>query len=352
MAENFYTILTNVGKAKLANAQALGTTVQFSSIAVGDGSGNYYDPIESQTALKNEVWRGAINQIKTDSENPNWIIVEVVIPTTTESFTVREAGIIDSEGDLIALGKYPATYKPALAEGSGKDLYIRMILEVSNASAITLKIDPAVVLSTRGYVDDSLATHNANSAAHSNLPYLKTSEVVVSPEPNKVLKLDADGKIADSAGAVPSGAVAYFSKNSPPDGWLKCNGAEISRTTYSGLFSAIGTVFGAGDGSTTFQLPDLRGEFLRGLDDGRGVDGGRALGTLQDEATAVNGLYLTLQRSKTTSMPTLNAGNNNLPFNANGDISRFDMFNGASGIKSTDSETRPRNIALLACIKY
>lgn len=195
MAENFYTILTNTGKAKLANAQALGTTVQFSSIAVGDGSGNYYDPTESQTALKNEVWRGAINQIKTDSENPNWIVVEVVIPTTTGGFTVREAGIIDSEGDVIAIGKYPATYKPALAEGSGKDLYIRMILEVSNASAITLKIDPAVVLSTRGYVDDSLATHNANSAAHNNLPYLKTAEVVTSPEPNKVLKLDANGKL-------------------------------------------------------------------------------------------------------------------------------------------------------------
>lgn len=176
MAENFYTILTNTGKAKLANAQALGTTVQFSSIAVGDGSGNYYDPTESQTALKNEVWRGAINQIKTDSENPNWIIVEVVIPTSTGGFTVREAGIIDSEGDLIALGKYPATYKPALAEGSGKDLYIRMILEVSNTSVVTLKIDPAVVLSTRGYVDDSIAEHNTAPLAHGNLPYLKTSQ--------------------------------------------------------------------------------------------------------------------------------------------------------------------------------
>ncbi|WP_286677096.1 phage tail protein [Aminobacterium sp. EBM-42] len=198
MAENFYTILTNTGKAKLANAQALGTTVQFSSIAVGDGSGNYYDPIESQTALKNEVWCGPINQIKTDSENPNWIIVEVVIPTSTGGFTVREAGIIDSEGDLIALGKYPATYKPALAEGSGKDLYIRMILEVSNTSVVTLKIDPAVVLSTRGYVDDSIAEHNTAPLAHGNLPYLKTSEVVTSPEPNKVLKLDAAGKLPTS----------------------------------------------------------------------------------------------------------------------------------------------------------
>ncbi|WP_286978942.1 phage tail protein [Aminobacterium sp. UBA5514] len=195
MAENFYTILTNTGKAKLANAQALGTTVQFSSIAVGDGAGNYYEPAESQAALKNEVWRGPINQIKTDSENPNWIIVEVVVPTTTGGFTVREAGIIDSEGDLIALGKYPATYKPALAEGSGKDLYIRMILEVSNASTIMLKIDPAIVLSTRGYVDDSIAEHNTAPLAHGNLPYLKTSEVVVSPEPNKVLKLDAAGKL-------------------------------------------------------------------------------------------------------------------------------------------------------------
>jgi hypothetical protein len=190
MAENFYTILTNTGKAKLANAQALGTTVQFSSIAVGDGSGNYYDPTESQTALKNEVWRGAINQIKTDSENPNWIIVEVVIPTTTGGFTVREAGIIDSEGDLIALGKYPATYKPALAEGSGKDLYIRMILEVSNASTIMLKIDPAIVLSTRGYVDDSIAEHNTDPLAHGNLPYQKTSQ---KDQPGGYAGLDSGG---------------------------------------------------------------------------------------------------------------------------------------------------------------
>lgn len=201
---------------------------------------------------------------------------------------------------------------------------------------------------------------NATTASDSLLLNGKSDtafqEVAEKDQPGGYAGLDATGKISDSAGAVPTGAVAYFSKNTPPDGWLKCNGAEISRTAYAGLFSAVGTVFGAGDGTTTFQLPDLRGEFLRGLDDGRGVDSERTLGTLQDEATAPNGLYLSLQRAKdSTSMPSVNSGNNTSPFNANGGTTAYVFIEstpGTSTIKSTDSETRPRNIALLACIKY
>lgn len=86
----------------------------------------------------------------------------------------------------------------------------------------------------------------------------------------------------------PAGQVAHFARTSPPAGWLKCNGAAVSRTTYARLFAAIGTTFGAGDGSTTFNLPDARGEFLRGLDDGRGVDAGRALGSAQAGGNAAH----------------------------------------------------------------
>lgn len=156
MAENFYTILTNVGKAKIANAASLGTKVNMTQLAVGDGNGAYYNPTENQTSLRHEVWRGIINTIHTDGQNPNWIVLETVIAANVGGFTVREVGVFDADGDLIAVGKYPETYKPVLADGSAKDLYIRMILEVTNASSVTLKLDPAVVLASKKYVDDSV----------------------------------------------------------------------------------------------------------------------------------------------------------------------------------------------------
>ncbi|WP_053089678.1 phage tail protein [Clostridium sporogenes] len=149
MAENFYTILTTVGKAKIANASALGTKINLTTFVVGDSNGIYYNPTEDQTALRKEVWRGNISSIGIDKENPNWIVLETVIPSTDGGFMVREAGVLDVEGNLIAIGKYPETYKPIVSEGSAKDLYIRMILEVSNAASVTLKIDPSVVLATK-----------------------------------------------------------------------------------------------------------------------------------------------------------------------------------------------------------
>ena len=160
MAENFYTILTAVGKAKIANAQALGTTVILTQMAAGDGNGAYYNPTEAQTTLVNQVWSGALSSIDVDTENPNWIVVEAVIPTADGGFMVREVGLFDDDGDMIAVGKYPETYKPVLGEGSAKDLYVRMIIEVTNASVVTLKIDPAVVLATKKNVDDAKADAN------------------------------------------------------------------------------------------------------------------------------------------------------------------------------------------------
>lgn len=365
MAENFYTILTNTGKAKLANAQALGTTVQFSSIAVGDGAGNYYEPAESQAALKNEVWRGPINQIKTDSENPNWIIVEVVVPTTTGGFTVREAGIIDSEGDLIALGKYPATYKPALAEGSGKDLYIRMILEVSNASTIMLKIDPAIVLSTRGYVDDSIAEHNTAPLAHGNLPYQKTSQ---KDQPGGYVGLDAERKInkdrlPDGTG-IPVGFIGIFLAETPPAGWLECNGSLVSRETYPELWAyaqSSGNIlaedttaneghFTVGNGLTTFRLPNPQGTFFRVLDKTRGVDpdSGRAVGS--EQMDAMQGHWHSRHGATTGSEPGPSGNNSNGTF-VDYPFVGDPITDGEHGEPRIASETRSHNTAILCCIK-
>ena len=160
----FYTLLTNIGKAKLANAQIMGQTVDLVEMALGDGNGSYYEPQESQTALINEVWRGNLNQITGDPNNPDWIIIDAVVPTNQGGFTIREVGIFDDEGDMIAVGKYPETYKPALSEGVGKDLYVRMILKISNVSTVTLKIDPTVVLASRAYVDSKINEHIQESS--------------------------------------------------------------------------------------------------------------------------------------------------------------------------------------------
>lgn len=149
MAENFYTILTTIGKAKLANAYAFGTKVNMINFAVGDGQGAYYNPTEDQTALKHEVWRGNTNSVTIDEQNPNWIVIETVIPSNIGGFTVREAGVFDDTGTMIAIGKFPETYKPVMDDGSAKDLYIKMILQVTNASTVTLKVDPSIVLATK-----------------------------------------------------------------------------------------------------------------------------------------------------------------------------------------------------------
>jgi len=139
------------------------------------------------------------------------------------------------------------------------------------------------------------------------------------------------------------GQVAFFAMKTAPVGWLKANGAKISRTTYSNLFKAIGTTFGGGDDSTTFQLPDLRGEFLRGWDDNRGNDMGRVLGSWQEDSIKNHSHTFT-----TGSASDMNRGS--FP------LSVDDYHGGRAFTNTTNAtgelETRPRNIALLACIKY
>ena len=161
MAEQFYTILTNVGKAKIANAVALGEKVELTEMALGDGGGSYYNPTEDQTELRNEVWRGVIGNVTVDEENPTWITIQTMVTSQHGGFMIREAGVFDNEGDLIAVGKYPETYKPVLANGSIKDLVVRMILEVDNTSSVVLKVDPTVVLATQRQVNEAEARAKA-----------------------------------------------------------------------------------------------------------------------------------------------------------------------------------------------
>lgn len=154
MTARFFALLTNIGAAKLANATALGTRLEITQMAVGDGGGTLPTPSPAQTKLVNEQRRAALNMLTIDPINTSQIIAEQVIPETEGGWWIREIGLLDKDGDLIAIANCAETYKPQLQEGSGRTQTIRMILIVSSTAAVTLKIDPSVVLATRKYADD------------------------------------------------------------------------------------------------------------------------------------------------------------------------------------------------------
>ncbi|EKG6909985.1 phage tail protein [Escherichia coli] len=156
MSTKFYTLLTDIGAAKLASAAALGVPLKITHMAVGDGGGTLPTPDAKQTALVNEKRRAALNMLYIDPQNSSQIIAEQVIPENEGGWWIREVGLFDESGALIAVGNCPESYKPQLAEGSGRTQTVRMVLITSSTDNIILKIDPAVVLATRKYVDDKV----------------------------------------------------------------------------------------------------------------------------------------------------------------------------------------------------
>ncbi|EJP3134520.1 phage tail protein [Salmonella enterica] len=154
MSAKFYTLLTEIGAAKLASAAALGVPLKITHMAVGDGGGVLPTPSAQQTALVAEKRRAALNMLYIDPQNSSQIIAEQVIPETEGGWWIREVGLFDETGALIAVGNCPESYKPQLTEGNGRTQTVRMVLITSSTDNITLKIDPAVVLATRKYVDD------------------------------------------------------------------------------------------------------------------------------------------------------------------------------------------------------
>ncbi|ECO4189267.1 phage tail protein [Salmonella enterica] len=159
MDNEFYTLLTDRGMAKIASALADKKQIHLQKMAVGDGGGQYYEPTANQTNLRHEVWRGEMNTLTVAPNNPNWLIAELVLPEEVGGWYVREVGVFDNEGELIAIGKFPESYKPLLPGGCGKQVCIRLIMEVSNTTAVTLTVDPSIVLATRDYVDARLGEH-------------------------------------------------------------------------------------------------------------------------------------------------------------------------------------------------
>ncbi|MCQ5010346.1 phage tail protein, partial [Escherichia coli] len=349
MTVKYYAILTNQGAARLANATMLGSKLNLTQMAVGDANGVLPTPDPAQTKLINQKRIAPLNLLSVDPNNQSQIIAEQIIPENEGGFWIREIGLYDDEGVLIAVANCPETYKPQLQEGSGRTQTIRMILVVTNIEAITLKIDPSVVLATRKYVDDEVLElrlyvddqmrnhiaaqdphtqyaqkHNPTftgepkaptPAAGNNTTRIATTEFVQAaitalingaPATLDTLKeiaaaINNDPKFSttinnalsgkqpldetlthlsgkDVAGllaylglgegsALPVGVPVPWPSATLPTGWLKCNGAAFSAEEYPELAKAYPTNI----------LPDLRGEFIRGWDDGRGVDSSRTL---------------------------------------------------------------------------
>ncbi|HBM7610037.1 TPA: phage tail protein [Enterobacter asburiae] len=255
MATKYFALLTNIGAAKLANATALGVKVEITQMAVGDGNGALPTPNPTQTALTHELRRAQLNMLTIDPVNTNQIIAEQVIPEDVGGWWIREIGLFDKDGDMIAVANCAETYKPQLQEGSGRVQVIRVILIVSSTEAVTLKIDPSVVLATRKYVDDAVIEVEAYVDQ-------KLAEHLAAIDPHQQYLLEAD---IDKY--IPAGFPLPWPAATPPTGWLKCNGAAFDKVKYPKL----AVIYPSGN------LPDLRGEFLRGWDDGRGVNPTQAL---------------------------------------------------------------------------
>ncbi|WP_342472177.1 phage tail protein [Metasolibacillus sp. FSL H7-0170] len=155
------TIITNIGLAQIANAQVTQQKVGLEHIALGDGNGSYYIPTANQSALVNEVWRGPVSNVTIDPANDNRIIIEGLIPTTAGGFTIREIAVFDDQNQLIAVGQYPEKYKPQLSEGVAEETLIQFVIETNNADAVELSIDPTIIIASREYVDEKVATVSA-----------------------------------------------------------------------------------------------------------------------------------------------------------------------------------------------
>lgn len=473
----YSTIHTNYGLMRLAQAEATGLPINLTHMAVGDGNGNEVTPDPTQTLLVRERFRATINRVFQSPTDPLRFSAELVIPASVGGFTLREIGVFDSAGSLFVVGNLPSTYKPEDTEGAYSDTVVRVDFLVSNASTVTLQVDPNVIVVTQQWIANNVTAgtlipggtsgqvlakaSNADGDTH----WIDPSDVLIvvdtiaekqtlaagqtivdlaitrtyglavyiegvrlprgsgvnewQPDPateTRVLlgksypagtifqgvnnepagsapaPLERSKNLSDVESVAtsrtnlgvmsatdtntlarqqsPSSKIALFARSTAPTGWLKANGAAVSRTVYADLFAAIGTTWGAGDGFNTFNLPDLRGEFVRGWDDSRGVDAGRGFATQQASTltrTAAND-YSGQDTSGVQSASGMAYANADTTTSGivtgakNGDgtnLSPSTVDNSIVAPLNTGSISpsarwigyRPRNVALLYCIK-
>lgn len=238
MTAKYFAILTNQGAARLANAAALGTTLNITQMAVGDANGVLPTPDPAQTALINQKRIASLNMLSIDPNNSSQIIAEQVIPENEGGYWIREIGLYDDSGVLVAVANCPETYKPLLQEGSGRTQTIRMVLIVSSTSAVTLKIDPAVVLATRQYVDNKvievkayadnlLSQHIAASNPHTQYAPIASPTFTGTPKAPTAAQTANDTQLATTAFV--KAAIAAL-----------VNGAPATLDTLAELATALG----------------------------------------------------------------------------------------------------------------
>lgn len=247
----YYAILTAVGEAKLANATALGTQLQVSRMGVGDGGGVLPTPNRNQTELVGEWYRADLNELIVDPVNASQIRAELVIPETEGGFWIREMGLYDAAGELIAVSNCPPSYKPQMAEGSGRTQVLRMVLIVSSTAAVQLKIDPSVVLATREFVTTTVAAelakldtkHSVKAATTANLAALSgllTVDGVALTAGARVLVKDQATASQNGIYVVAAGA------------WARAADADLSAEVSPGLLVAVEA--GTENADTVWQL--------------------------------------------------------------------------------------------------
>lgn len=235
---DYYTLLTDAGIAYETACKAAGTPIKLSQISVGDGGGTEYNPAATATALKREVWRGPLNALFQDENNPSWLLAEVTIPSDVGGWYVREAGIWTDTGILYAIVKYPESFKPVLAtSGSGKEFYIRSIFETSNAELVTLLIDDTVVKATRAWVTGYVADELAKLDRKQSVRVATTANIVLSG----AQAIDGVAVIAGNRVLVKSQTLAkdngiYVAAN---DAWVRAKDADASVEVTSGLIVSV-----------------------------------------------------------------------------------------------------------------
>lgn len=241
MSQKYFAILTAYGEAKQANCMALGLPFDISTMAVGDGNGTTPVPDRLRTALVREVRRAPLNSLTRDSNNPGQIIAEQVLPDNEGGWFIREMGLYDDTGGLVAYSNAPDTYKPLLPEGSGRTQVLRMVLVVSSDSQVTLKVDPSVILATREFVSKTVADELAKLDGKQSVLYTTTGNIVLSG-----LGTQAGG---DWPAALPDGArvlvknQAEGSKNgiytAAAGAWSRAADADTSIKVTPGLFVTV-----------------------------------------------------------------------------------------------------------------
>ncbi|TDT57189.1 tail-collar fiber protein [Enterobacter sp. AG5470] len=265
MTAKYYAILTNQGAAKLAAATAQGTRLNITRMAVGDGNGTLPSPNATQTSLVNQKRIGALNVLMVDSINSNQIIAEQIIPENEGGFWIREMGLYDDAGVLVAVANCPETYKPQLDEGSGRTQTIRMVLTISNTSAITLKVDATVALASRQYVDDHLSDHIKASNPHSQ--YLQISQS---------LKEIADSGPAAVAAAVKNLGLKEAANGVSVVGQSRNARMYINAVSASAIFTADELVVATVLGGKNYRLANIKKTIDLTSNGAGGMDAGAA----------------------------------------------------------------------------